>query len=77
MTNDTKRIKYYWQSDQFEIGPPGRATVIICSEKFDTKEEAKTDAEENVKHRTKNWGYSWGGTSKYTIETINLKKTHE
>jgi hypothetical protein len=72
MTNDTRKVKYYWRSGQFEIGPPGRATVRLRSEDFDTEEEAQRDAEQNVKHRSKNWGYSWGGTSIYTIESKEI-----
>lgn len=76
MTDGTK-IKYYWKSDKFNTGPnkdEPSTIVILVSEDFDTEEEAREHAEKNVKRRTKNWGYSWGGTSVYTISTRPAKQ---
>lgn len=73
MTNDTTSeahpIKYYWQTHQFDVGFPVYATITLCSPNFKTAEEAKQDAERNVKRITRNWRDSHGGTSKYTIES--------
>lgn len=74
MTDDTNtlsqraRQKYYWESQQFEVGYPLQSRIILCSPGFDTAEEAKQDAERNVKRITTNWCDSRGGTSKYTIK---------
>jgi hypothetical protein len=68
----TPKLKYYWQSAQFNTGPNKNepSTIVsLLSEDFDTEEDARQDAEKNVKRRTKNWGYSWGGTSVYKIVT--------
>ena len=68
MTNDTiTSVKYYWRSFEFRLGPPTRNIVTLSGPDFDTEEEARQDAEKNVKRMTQRWQYSLGGTSKYTI----------
>lgn len=62
------RPRYYWESQQFEVGRPLQCRIILCGPGFDTAEEAKQDAERNVKRITTNWRDSRGGTSKFTIK---------
>jgi hypothetical protein len=74
MTHDTntsgeaRPAKYYWRTEQFDVGVPLQTRVTLCGPDFDTEEEAKLDAERNVKRITRNWRNSCGGTSKYTIK---------
>jgi hypothetical protein len=75
MTDNTV-TKYRWESGRFAAGPLDRdeptTFVTLCSQDFDTEEEAIQDAKLNVKRRTKKWGQSWGGTSVYTIVTKSI-----